>query len=1351
MRLPALPLPGAIPLLLPFLLFNPLVPAAALADGFALQNRNDPCPSQCGLAGADPEKWMAFYTMDRLEYCRRPLLMDFNVESPLRPTDGHAKVRACAIWGDDYPAPSITVAASAPPPVPKNAIFERLELKGATGKNGTLASALSNVQTYLEKKEPSDGNTILFASIPDELTMGFFAGSGLESTKMAASVLSRLLYDVRQTGIQSSLLEQLCGGGRSARETWGIMASFGTNLDLEAVHAAVHTWSQGKCVVPTEATVSRRKAITRTIYTFEEEKAVATPTPVANISAHHRRHHHHLHGRTTCRTMQVNQGNICETMAARCGITVAQFKRFNGNKPNFCNTMQPGQHVCCSTGTLPDFSPKPNPDGTCATYKTKADDNCSKIGAANSLTQQQIENFNKNTWGKLLCVQPVTVWLTSKPLGWNGCGVVPPMPDPVAGTVCGPQVPGTKPPVAGRELASLNPCPLKACCDVWGQCGTTAEFCTPSKSASGAPGTAAPDTNGCISNCGTLVQTGDPPAEYIKVGYFEAYNLGRKCLHMDASQIDTDEFTHIHYGFITLTEDFQVKIGNNHEQFEFKQFKALKGVKRIISIGGWDFSTMPGTYKIFRESVKPENMETTAQNVANFVKEHELDGVDIDWEYPGAPDLPSFDPGHPDEGANYAVFLARLRQLLRNKSVSIAMPASFWYLKAFPVNVIGMIVDYIVYMTYDLHGQWDYGSHHVNLTETYNALSMVTKAGMPSNKIIVGVTSYGRSFKMASAGCTGPMCKFTGPASGAAKGECTGTAGYVAMAEMRRIDTTQANVRTWVDESDSNIMVYDNTEWVSYMSDDKKAERISLYKALRMGGTSDWAITLDRFHPVPPKAFGAVTHVGAAVSWPGFNKVVGIGNDPFDPGDRTGSWADGSITCTSKFIDNVFLHTPQVRWKGLDCYHAWEDFKSIWREYYRGQVDFSEALGDIYNARQDMACGELEDYSNCEVTYLCSDVESSGPAAYEVLNSIVFIQQMFKAYYDSIERVQLDVVTDQFAFLNTFAPIPDNTRAFNLLIDSLGLIVPLTMGTIFNNRLANTDFFRGHQTALDNAKDHTYTVVGSFVNMVKDSQPGDFGWDQNGVFEFTTFIRNLFTAWQDSVQDTARKLFDGSDESLDVLTTIISKGQLIKGKRPTNTPDTTMGNSTRDDSITRAFTGFVVPRLWQASDTKAFVLRTGHPCDDSNPVSKYLKDEDAKRTQACFKEERYYIVHPKGWAADTCDIPTLPDAVPVCYDLQFSVPPGIDNLDTQNYPVTKEDIVASTFNSYDLNGSKNGWKLKEIQDLTGIDGAIEGLDMNTLMELNVRSAGFSTLPMCDAEEAHNNWNHNLEAENYPCN
>lgn len=68
---------------------------------------------------------------------------------------------------------------------------------------------------------------------------------------------------------------------------------------------------------------------------------------------------------------------------------------------------------------------------------------------------------------------------------------------------------------------------------------------------------------------------------------------------------------------------------------------------------------------------------------------------------------------------------------------------------------------------------------------------MITKAGVEARKVVVGVTSYGRSFKMVDPNRKGPMCKFVGPESAAAKGECTDTAGYLSNAEILNLCLTR--------------------------------------------------------------------------------------------------------------------------------------------------------------------------------------------------------------------------------------------------------------------------------------------------------------------------------------------------------------------------------------------------------------------------------------------------------------------------------------------------------------------------------------------------------------------------------
>lgn len=108
---------------------------------------------------------------------------------------------------------------------------------------------------------------------------------------------------------------------------------------------------------------------------------------------------------------------------------------------------------------------------------------------------------------------------------------------------------------------------------------------------------------------------------------------------MDASEIDVTAYTHLHFGFATLSDIFSIVIDDSSVA-QWDSFLTLQGPTLVLSMGGWAFSTDPSTYSIFREAVKEPNRQIFANSIAGFVHSSGIGGVDLDWEYPGEPDMP---------------------------------------------------------------------------------------------------------------------------------------------------------------------------------------------------------------------------------------------------------------------------------------------------------------------------------------------------------------------------------------------------------------------------------------------------------------------------------------------------------------------------------------------------------------------------------------------------------------------------------------------------------------------------------------------------------------------------------------
>lgn len=148
------------------------------------------------------------------------------------------------------------------------------------------------------------------------------------------------------------------------------------------------------------------------------------------------------------------------------------------------------------------------------------------------------------------------------------------------------------------------------------------------------------------------------------------------------------------------------------------------------------------------------------------------------------------------------------------------------------------------------------------MTETMWALSMLTKAGIATNQIMVGVTSYGRSFEMSTAGCYESYCTWD---AGGAAGPCTDTVGYLSNAEINDVLSTNSDAQL-ISTNVTDILVYNSTQWVGYMTNKTKASRQAYYETYNFGGTSEWAIDLEKFVSYDNSSASAIETGGQTIT-----------------------------------------------------------------------------------------------------------------------------------------------------------------------------------------------------------------------------------------------------------------------------------------------------------------------------------------------------------------------------------------------------------------------------------------------------------------------------------------------------
>jgi GH18 family chitinase len=559
-----------------------------------------------------------------------------------------------------------------------------------------------------------------------------------------------------------------------------------------------------------------------------------------------------------CKVIEVDpvKFNTCGAIWTEGKITEEQLHKFNKGRNYNCQLLKPGFRFCVTLGDYPSRAPvQPNPNAPCIFVQANAEAffNCDNVAAAYDLTVEQVTQWNANSWQFEGC---------TKSFGGHqkiciSQGIPPPPVklDPSL-VQCGAQAPDSQ-----RE------CPLKACCSKWGigftkigWCGTTEGFCT---KVEGAPGL------GCQSNC----DMGVPAAmkvcdgQWKRIGYYESWNVGRPdgCPTVEPNEIDASKWTHIHYGFAVVTESGELDMANQGEREQLMKLQDLKirypDLKLIISVGGWAFNNRPTNHLFTNLAASPQKRANFVQSVVRFLNLYKLDGFDIDWEYPTAPER----GGRPEDGTNYVALVRDLRAGLGRFSLSIAAPASYWYLKGFEIAEMAKYLDYIVYMTYDLHGNWDWANKwvgptlnpHNNWTEVEGALTMIQRAGVPSNKILLGIGYYGRSFLLSTPFCDTPgVCTFQDPgplredidnySNLATPGKCTQAGGTLASFEIQDIIKQQKLTPKYDEKAIAKLLTYNNgKEWVGYDDDETIAIKAAKAREMCLGGLVVWALDLD--------------------------------------------------------------------------------------------------------------------------------------------------------------------------------------------------------------------------------------------------------------------------------------------------------------------------------------------------------------------------------------------------------------------------------------------------------------------------------------------------------------------------
>ena len=316
--------------------------------------------------------------------------------------------------------------------------------------------------------------------------------------------------------------------------------------------------------------------------------------------------------------------------------------------------------------------------------------------------------------------------------------------------------------------------------------------------------------------------------------------------------------------------------------------RAMAALKRAhprlrvqLSVGGWNWSN------------RFSNLAASAAERANFaasalalLRRYDLDGIDIDWEFPTAAGVPCTAGqvcDRPEDKQNYVTLVRELRAAFdtagradgKHYLITIAAGATAKFVNdphgsSAWLAQLAASLDWINIMAYDYHMPWDARNGHLAALHgdaadpdpaRYNddgGVQLYLAAGVAPDKLVLGAPFYGYGWKGCPAGARGDgqyqLCG--GAASGGIDGSASYPFGHLVQQGLLTADAHgqysvagQGYTRYWNAEAQVPYLYNSATQiWISYEDEASLRGKARYIKAHGLRGAMFWELSADSGH-----------------------------------------------------------------------------------------------------------------------------------------------------------------------------------------------------------------------------------------------------------------------------------------------------------------------------------------------------------------------------------------------------------------------------------------------------------------------------------------------------------------------